>query len=83
MPASDRSGIPAPWLDRLIEWPSSVRWMERLAGDAVRRLDDLPIAPHVGRAALIYPAAQPAVPRGSARARVSQVAAASTERLGR
>jgi len=47
-----RSGIPAPWLDRLVEWPSSVRWMERLAGDAVRRLDDLPIAPRMGRAAL-------------------------------
>jgi len=24
-------GIPEEWLDRLIEWPRSTRWMERLA----------------------------------------------------
>jgi ADP-ribosyl-[dinitrogen reductase] hydrolase len=26
-----KDGIPAPWLDGLIEWPATVHWMERLA----------------------------------------------------
>jgi hypothetical protein len=26
-----REGIPEEWLDRLIEWPRSTAWMERLA----------------------------------------------------
>ncbi len=37
--AVGRAGLPAEWLDRLIEWPRTVAWMEmlarRLAGEAV------------------------------------------------
>ena len=29
-----KNGIPAKWLDDLIEWPRTVTWMERLARDA-------------------------------------------------
>lgn len=38
-----REGLPAHWLARLVEWPASVRWMEALAGNAARRLQDLPL----------------------------------------
>jgi len=31
-----RDGIPAAWLDGLLEWPRSVAWMERLAATLVR-----------------------------------------------
>ncbi len=33
-----KGGIPAEWLDRLLEWPRTVAWMERLAEQLVRTL---------------------------------------------
>lgn len=34
--ALGQEGIPAAWLARLVEWPSSVSWMERLADQLAR-----------------------------------------------
>jgi ADP-ribosylglycohydrolase len=34
-----KAGIPEPWLSRIIEWPRSAVWMERLAGECGKILD--------------------------------------------
>jgi ADP-ribosylglycohydrolase len=37
-----REGIPPEWLARVLEWPASIGWMERLADNAARRVQGLP-----------------------------------------
>jgi ADP-ribosylglycohydrolase len=37
-----REGIPSDWLARVVEWPASLAWMERLADNAARRVHGLP-----------------------------------------
>jgi ADP-ribosylglycohydrolase len=34
-----KAGIPGEWLDGIIEWPRSIRWMEELGNKLVRLLD--------------------------------------------
>ncbi len=34
---SGKDGIPAPWLDRLVEWPCTVAWMQRLGALLAQR----------------------------------------------
>lgn len=36
-----KAGIPSPWLDRLCDWPRTVKWMERLGEQLARRLNGM------------------------------------------
>src|SRR5262249_52870251 len=51
-----KEGIPPEWLDRLVEWPRTVAWMEKLAvqlaGTAAERLEGQP-APVAGAIKLL------------------------------
>ena len=40
-----KEGIPAEWLNRLLEWPRSVRWMEQLASQVDASLSGQTITP--------------------------------------
>ena len=40
--AVGKEGIPAPWLERLCEWPRSVGWMEQLGEQLGSSLESAP-----------------------------------------
>jgi ADP-ribosyl-[dinitrogen reductase] hydrolase len=53
-----KQGIPAEWLERLVEWPRTVGWMERLGGHLAQRVISLEES-RAGRAPIAAPGRMP------------------------